>query len=281
VKKLTGPETKNLQDALLDAFPDQMDLSKMVRFQLEENLSEISEGGNLGDVVFALLEWARSRGRMEELIKGALAANPTNPLLKNFATDIGISIPAVSPRRTLTILKIVRRKINLWYAAGSFVIILVLAIAVIGPVRILNQMNDFITCQQTMTVRGLQDAGAYVRIESIDPSPETKVFSEGETTKVTVSVSYNLPGKSLYPTLQFRYLSNTEPVSTFRIIQKPRVQCGKRRLKMEGDVTAPKLSDLHGTPFQLVVALSVPDPVTGRESTVASETKEYQMRQAP
>ncbi len=76
MKELTNEEVNNLRGALLDAFPDQKKLAEMVYFRLGENLSVITEGGDLGDIVFALLIWAKSEGKMEELIKGALAQKP-------------------------------------------------------------------------------------------------------------------------------------------------------------------------------------------------------------
>ncbi|MCB0092943.1 MAG: hypothetical protein KDE54_33875, partial [Caldilineaceae bacterium] len=80
--KLSGTQYKQLQEALLAAFPTQSDLEQMVSFELGENLNVIAGGRNLSAVVFNLIGWAEARGRTQELISGALSANPGNLALK-------------------------------------------------------------------------------------------------------------------------------------------------------------------------------------------------------
>lgn len=45
-------------------------------------------GDNLREVAFNLIRWAEAGGRLEELLRGALAQNPSNPRLKAFATSV-------------------------------------------------------------------------------------------------------------------------------------------------------------------------------------------------
>lgn len=77
---------KKYERALLDAFPTWNELDKMVFGALGENLEAIVGQGALQDVVFRLLRWAESRGRLEELMRGARQQNPGNALLKGTAT---------------------------------------------------------------------------------------------------------------------------------------------------------------------------------------------------
>jgi endonuclease G, mitochondrial len=85
---LTGKQREKLQLALLSAFPRRGNLEQFVSFSFNERLDELVEGGNYRKVVFDLIEWARSEGRLEELITGAYTANPGNPDLRVFVAEI-------------------------------------------------------------------------------------------------------------------------------------------------------------------------------------------------
>jgi len=81
--KLSGPEQKELRDALLDAFPTFDDLQAMVSFALNEDLEPIAGSKNLKTVVFKLIQFANARDKkLERLIMGAYAENPDNLQLK-------------------------------------------------------------------------------------------------------------------------------------------------------------------------------------------------------
>jgi V8-like Glu-specific endopeptidase len=82
--KLSGAEQKKLSEALLDAYRSHNALRIMVRFQLDENLNAIAGIGLLKDVVFELIDWAESAGKLERLIIGAYEETPGNPKLKEF-----------------------------------------------------------------------------------------------------------------------------------------------------------------------------------------------------
>jgi hypothetical protein len=88
--QLTGPPRKQLYDALLSAFPTASDLGRMVTFGLNENLARITTGSSLGDMVLSLMTWAQAQGRMEDLVRAALADNPGNAALQAFATAAGL-----------------------------------------------------------------------------------------------------------------------------------------------------------------------------------------------
>ena len=91
--KLTGQQTRELQHALVSAFPSRMALEQFTQFFLGENLSVIAGGDTLADLVFSLLRWARLTDRIDELIREAQAANPANPELRGLAFEQAASQP--------------------------------------------------------------------------------------------------------------------------------------------------------------------------------------------
>lgn len=79
---LSGPEAEELYIALVHAFPSRRELERLVRFKLDIPLNTIAaEGGTLSDAVMHLIEWADARGRVDDLVNGALLENPTSPEL--------------------------------------------------------------------------------------------------------------------------------------------------------------------------------------------------------
>ena len=85
--KLTGPQIQALEAALIDAFRNRAGLARMVRIHLERNLNEITEGADLTEVTFSLIEWAERTGSVSELIGGAVQANSGNARLNAFYAD--------------------------------------------------------------------------------------------------------------------------------------------------------------------------------------------------
>ncbi|MBW4632227.1 MAG: hypothetical protein KME30_10080 [Iphinoe sp. HA4291-MV1] len=86
---LTGSERKKLRDAIISAYPKKADLEMMVvDNELEENLDAIAGGANLTEVVFDLIKWAESRGKLERLILAAYETNRGNQELKEFYKTI-------------------------------------------------------------------------------------------------------------------------------------------------------------------------------------------------
>ncbi|MEM7129696.1 MAG: effector-associated domain EAD1-containing protein [Chloroflexota bacterium] len=86
--QLSGAEIQRFQKALLKAYPTEEALEQMVGVTLEENLNEHVKNENLGTKVYELIKWAESQGRLDELLKGAIAQNPGNPSLQPFAQNI-------------------------------------------------------------------------------------------------------------------------------------------------------------------------------------------------
>ncbi|MGB7441829.1 MAG: effector-associated domain EAD1-containing protein [Coleofasciculaceae cyanobacterium] len=85
VMKLTGKQYEELQKAIESAFPIPAELERMVRFKLETNLRTITSSGSLSEIIFELIGWAESEGRVSELITKACDFKPGNLRLKTFA----------------------------------------------------------------------------------------------------------------------------------------------------------------------------------------------------
>src|SRR4051794_28574707 len=75
---------RQLYDALLDAFPSEDELRKLVLFELDQNLRSIATGSTLSAMMLDLISWAEAHGRLERLIQGAQNTNPDNPRLRAF-----------------------------------------------------------------------------------------------------------------------------------------------------------------------------------------------------
>jgi hypothetical protein len=86
--KLTGQQCKQLQKALIRAFPDRSRLAQLVRFKLEQDLDTIARNDNLANTAFELIQWAESEGRVKDLVNGACNENPGNPDLQAFAQTL-------------------------------------------------------------------------------------------------------------------------------------------------------------------------------------------------
>ena len=85
---LSGQQRKELQDALIDAFPEKLLLEQMLSFELDKNLDEIASGANLREVVFNLIKIAEAENRIQKLISAACKSNPGNESLKAIAEKI-------------------------------------------------------------------------------------------------------------------------------------------------------------------------------------------------
>jgi Effector-associated domain 1/CHAT domain len=85
---LSGQQRKELQLALIDAFPNTASLEQMLAFELDKNLRAIAGEGSLQDIVFKLIQTANSEGWVEDLVNAARNSNPGNLRLKVIAEGI-------------------------------------------------------------------------------------------------------------------------------------------------------------------------------------------------
>ena len=70
---LTGQQIKQLQQALIDAFPSKALLEMMVRIEMNQQLDAIAQGDNQTYIVYKLITWAERTGNVRTLIEGAEA----------------------------------------------------------------------------------------------------------------------------------------------------------------------------------------------------------------
>ena len=93
---LTGPQHRQLQEAMLAAFDD-IGLRLLVRQELDASLDAVAGGRNTTEVVTNLIAWAEREGRIVDLIGGALRQNPANAglqALADVAATWGLEPPA-------------------------------------------------------------------------------------------------------------------------------------------------------------------------------------------
>src|SRR5260370_37685031 len=86
--ELSKMQRRQLKKALISAFPTHGDLAQMVNYHLDEDLEVIAAGTKHSEVVFNLINWARSQGRIMELIQEAQRANERNEELRAFAEEL-------------------------------------------------------------------------------------------------------------------------------------------------------------------------------------------------
>ncbi|MBR8834453.1 MAG: NACHT domain-containing protein [Stigonema ocellatum SAG 48.90 = DSM 106950] len=90
---LSGQQRKQLQSALIDAFPTTASLEQMLAFGLDQNLRAIAGEGSLQDIVFKLIQAANAEGWVEDLVRAACDSNPGNPQLRMTAEGLPNSAP--------------------------------------------------------------------------------------------------------------------------------------------------------------------------------------------
>ncbi|AFY54411.1 GUN4 protein [Rivularia sp. PCC 7116] len=79
-----GKQRRDFYEALLNAFPAPIALEQMLSFGLNKTLCEVATGANHSEVVFRVVTWAETQGKLQELINAASEYNPGNPQLRAF-----------------------------------------------------------------------------------------------------------------------------------------------------------------------------------------------------
>lgn len=81
--KLTGPQVKQLSDALVSAFCTRSELAQMMFYELGENLDAIAANTGLANTVFMVIaHWAEPKDKVVDLWRAARRANPGNAALR-------------------------------------------------------------------------------------------------------------------------------------------------------------------------------------------------------
>ncbi|MDF5725449.1 MAG: effector-associated domain EAD1-containing protein [Rhizonema sp. PD37] len=94
---LSGQKRKELQSALIDAFPNLASLEQMLSYELNKNLRAIAGEGSLENIVFTLINTANSQGWIDDLVQGACKSNPGNQFLKTTAQGLLSNQQETSP----------------------------------------------------------------------------------------------------------------------------------------------------------------------------------------
>jgi hypothetical protein len=94
---LTPAEVGKFQEALLNAF-NRSELEQLVYLRLGVNLNDVVADRPHRQVVFDLIKWANSQGKIESLLRAAREENPGNVLLRQF--DDAIRVRSAPPQPT-------------------------------------------------------------------------------------------------------------------------------------------------------------------------------------
>ncbi|MFB2837792.1 effector-associated domain EAD1-containing protein [Floridanema evergladense] len=87
---LNNEQRKKLREALISAFPTESDLIMLLEYELDLPLNTIAGGSNYTQLMFNVVKWFDSQGKMRELIHAARRANLGNPKLQEFIEEIGL-----------------------------------------------------------------------------------------------------------------------------------------------------------------------------------------------
>src|SRR5437763_1975392 len=73
---------EEFQNALMAAFINYNGLNQLAYFDFSQQLNRIAPSGTLVDAAGALVQWAKSVAKLDDLLTAARARNPGNPELK-------------------------------------------------------------------------------------------------------------------------------------------------------------------------------------------------------
>ena len=93
MNRLNGEQRNKLSQAILSAYPTFAKLKMMVSYELDRNLDSIAGGSNLEEVVFNLIDRAKTEEWLEDFIHAARNANPGNSDLKAIAEELLSNTP--------------------------------------------------------------------------------------------------------------------------------------------------------------------------------------------
>jgi predicted NACHT family NTPase len=92
-------QLKQLQLALINAFPSRALLERLLYFELEKNLNEITRESDLQEIVFKLIQTAESQGWLIDLVSAAHKENPGNSKLTAIAFELLSPKTSSAPKR--------------------------------------------------------------------------------------------------------------------------------------------------------------------------------------
>lgn len=84
--KLSGDQRREFEEALAEAFPKEIDLSRMVSYGLSEQLATIAAGNTIRDIIFNLVDWAEAHDKTQELVIAAIKLNSSKVRLREIGS---------------------------------------------------------------------------------------------------------------------------------------------------------------------------------------------------
>lgn len=95
--QIDGRQRRLLRDALLAAFPSGYELRQFVDFKLDKSLAVISPDSNLREMAFNLVVWAKSTGRLRDLVDAVRKARPGNTAVQTLSAKLDVPVPPRLP----------------------------------------------------------------------------------------------------------------------------------------------------------------------------------------
>ena len=84
---LTGAQARQLHEAILSSF-NSVELEMLAWFELNEKLQNIAPDGQLNVVVLRMIQWAESRGRIDEFVRAVQRLRPENKAIQSIAASL-------------------------------------------------------------------------------------------------------------------------------------------------------------------------------------------------
>ncbi|GAA6619795.1 effector-associated domain EAD1-containing protein [Scytonema sp. NUACC26] len=98
---LSGQQLRELQNALIDAFPTKPQFEQMLFFELDKSLDTIARDNDLQETVFQLIKIAKAQGWLLDLARAACISNPGNLRLKAITQELLAPVTSSFARDTL------------------------------------------------------------------------------------------------------------------------------------------------------------------------------------
>jgi glycerophosphoryl diester phosphodiesterase len=80
--------------ALEKVYPNEFDLRIFVDEELNENLARIAANNNLQVTAYDLVDWARAKGRLDDLFEAFCRENPNHPVIRDLRQQSLIGLPS-------------------------------------------------------------------------------------------------------------------------------------------------------------------------------------------
>lgn len=90
-RRLTGKQTQDFRDALIDAYGTPDDLDLMLQLNLDKRLADLSLANDMPAIAFDVINKAESQAWSRELLGAALKSNPNHPELLAFSQQFDLA----------------------------------------------------------------------------------------------------------------------------------------------------------------------------------------------